>query len=190
MDLGPGETPEIAGLRDEVEVARHLANLPAARVGSALVTVSEASRKPLPVVADVAVPGATNVVSRAETTFGRMSPMATDMSAAAGSTAENRPAAPSPSEQQSLQRATDVRHGSYAVIFNTLSAAARRSGDPLLKLPGRQGEAIQAVAQAFDQWKAIVSPSPDTLADTPAAMAAASKLQAAIQRFLAAMQKG
>lgn len=185
MEEGVGETAGIAPLREEVEVARHLGNLPAARVGSALVAASDASGQVMPVVADVAVAGAANVVSPAEITFGRMAPMATDASAGAGSTAENIAAA----TPTALQAATDVRHGSYAVIFNTLSAAMRQSSDSILKLPGRQGEALQAVAQAFDQWKAIVTPNPQ-LADSPAATQAAQRLQAAITRFLATTRGG
>lgn len=179
-----GETPVSRTLRDEVEVARHLGNLPAARIGSALVA-SATMEQPIPVVADVAVPGATNLVSPSEITFGRMAPMATDSSAGASSTEENIDAA----TPQGLRAATEVRQGSYAVIFNTLSAAIRQSRDPILKLPGRQGEALQAIVQAFDQWKAIVTRNPRA-ASSAAAMQAAQRLQNAITRFLAATRGG
>jgi Domain of unknown function (DUF4157) len=187
LEEGAGDNEGSRALREEVEVARGQGNLPAARVGGALVAASEASGIDLRVQADVTVRGAANVVSTAEVTSGRMAPMATGSSAVAAGSGERPTRKPSPSQ---VQAATDVRHGSFAVIFNTLSAAARRKGDPLLKLPGRQGEALKDVAEKFDAWKKIVGPNPAANAGTPAAMAAAAQLQGAIQRFLAAMQAG
>lgn len=173
--------PSTAAVRDIVEVSRSEGNLPANRVATGLVGLSQTAGVTIPVVTDptarAPMTRASNVVSEAEITYGRMAPMATWSSDEAG-----RRGGVSQAATVSQQRAIEVRRGSYSVIFNTLSNAISQNRDQLIKLPGRQGEALGDLAAAFDAWRAKYRAKQDATAE-------ANRFVTALQRYLAATQK-
>ncbi|XXX81630.1 DUF4157 domain-containing protein [Sorangium sp. So ce134] len=181
LPAGAQDTPATAALR-EVETARSEGNLPAARVGSTLLDLSNRAGVVIPVVTDPNAPapmqGAANVVSPAELTYGRMAPMATWSSTEAAV----RGGAPPANLNATQQRATEVRRGSYAVIFNTLSQAVRQNQDALVQLPGTQGPALADLARTFDAWRAAYQ------AGRPAD-AEATAFSNALVQFLAATRQ-
>jgi len=124
---GGEDTRIITGLRDEVEVARHQGNLAANRVATALVGAG--------------------LATTGEMTVGRMAGMATGYSAAAGTGGDPRGARP-----RQIETATQVRQGSYAVIFQRLRAVLANPSNRVLAEPG--GAQLVELAQAFERWAA------------------------------------
>jgi len=144
----PSGNPVIKGLRSHVEVARAEGNLPANRVSQTLVDLTHLTTGSIRIIAEIQYEGASGVVSEAEITFGRMAPMAVPSSAQAGTGRER-----SAVQRDSHDAARRARHGSYTVIFNTLSEAVREHSDALVKLPGGQGDALKQVAAKYELWR-------------------------------------
>lgn len=200
VNEAPQMDPRVSGLRDHVEVTRAEGALAASTVAQALANLAGAAG-PIPVVADVnltfevtAADGSTRVetlnsnVSIAEITFGRLAPLAGPSTAGAGTHPMERSATQGPNEQAAVGQ----RHGTYAVIFNTLSAAVQRVGrDALVKLPGGQGAALLEVTQAYDDWRrvAIINGQLQSDESNNAIPGAANRLSRAIQGLMASMQQ-
>jgi hypothetical protein len=157
--LRAGEGLEaISGLRSEVEVARHLGNLPAARIAEAMVRGGVATEE--------------------EITVGKMAGMATGYSAAAGSFGD-----PSRAKRpQDIAAATEVRRGSYAVIFERLRQVVNDPNNQLLTTPG--GASLVALARAFEQWLNTALDQHGRVRPGPEAEQAARTLQARLILFL------
>jgi hypothetical protein len=183
VNLTPLNNPTLRGLRDQVEVARATGTLPANRVSRALVDLNALGAPgKIRVIAQVMVAGAANIVSEDEITFGRMAPMAAPSSAQAGTGAE----AASPSE--ATESATGVRHGTFAVIFETLSRAIKqiKKGDPLLSTP--RGSALAKVAEAYDHWRSIAFRNGKALRRGSRIQAAEMALRDALLRLMEVMR--
>jgi hypothetical protein len=150
----------IGGLSD-VEVARHLGNLPANRVARALVDMGEATSE--------------------QAIIGRMAGMATGYSAAAGSF--GNPATGTPRQ---IASAETVRRGSYAVIFQRLRAALN---NPNSRLIGPQGDQqLVQLAQAFEQWLNTALNAVGEVHDTGEARRVAEELEGRLVAFLQSQQ--
>jgi hypothetical protein len=161
-------------VRDEAEIVRAEGNLTAQRLSAGTIGLSAAAGQPIPLRAQVGVPGATSRVGIPEMHYGRMAPMAAASSSGIGSRAE-------------VQAALDIRHGSYAVILNTLRRAVRQHPDAVVMLPGRIGEAMRDVTMAYERWLAA---SRNEGTPAPQVNAFATQLQTALERFLAAIGDG
>ena len=148
----PGEPlhPAIAGLTAEVETARYPGNLAAHRLASSLAAphvgaTLAAMRDPRQ------VGGAQIIATPAEHVHGLMAGMATgDSARAAQARLTGQPLT------STQRRAERVRHGSYAVIFNTLRQALQQNPQNLLVAPG--GPALQELAAQFERWLAASLP--------------------------------
>ena len=133
--------PAIAGLTGEVETARAEGMIAAHTVAGAIEGL------PLAAQNDPRQQGGAPpvVAGPAERVHGLTAGMSTIDSANAAETRRTTGAAPTaPSEA----RAEQVRHGSYAVIFQTLRRALTSGGSVL----GEPGSPLRELATAFDAW--------------------------------------
>lgn len=162
-------------VRDEVEIARAPGNLAAQRIGTGLLGLSMVAGRQISLVTNVNVPGAANVVSVNELQYGRLAPMATDSSSGIGSAAD-------------VRRATEVRQGTYAVLFNTLRQAVQQNQDALVQLPGRSGEAMHDLTNAYERWCAVAWTG-GAIQTGPQVDTARQTLQTALERFLATLRE-
>ena len=140
QNAGQPMHPAIAGLSGEVETARAEGMIAAHTVAGAIEGLPLAAQR------DPRQQGGAPVVAGpAERVHGLTAGMATPESASAAETRRTTGAAPTDPNQA---RAEQVRHGSYAVIFQTLRQALQSGGSVL----GEPGSPLRELATAFDAW--------------------------------------
>jgi hypothetical protein len=164
--------PAIAGLSGEVETARVDGGIAAHTVAGAI--------EGLPLAAQNdprQQPGGPPViVGPAERVHGLTAGMATPDAAFAAETRRTTGAAPT---APSAARAEQVRHGSYAVIFQTLRQALTSGGSVL----GEPGSPLRELAEAFNRWLQAALPT-NFDADDAAVQRLARDLQRRLTAFL------
>lgn len=171
QNVGQPMHPAIEGLSGEVEPARADGMIAAQAVAGAIEGLPLAAQND-PRQAG----GAPVTVGPAERVHGLTAGMATPDSAAAAETRRTTGAAPTaPSEV----RAEQVRHGSYAVIFQTLRQALSSGGSVL----GEPGSPLRELATAFDAWLQAALPK-NFDADDKEVMRLARDLQNRLAAFL------